>query len=132
MCLFFPLSFRPSFHLSISFLRIGPLVFSETLHGVRGQFIVACDSQIIWKKSHWAKMTKNGQKSPNNRVFGLFKKITSLFLSGIYVKWTFLWFIDILWKLDDSEKSGSQVTARNGSRPMRFQYSLIVNISLID
>ena len=30
------------------------------------------------------------------------------------------------------EKSGSQVTAKNGSWPMRFQYSLIVNISLID
>ena len=30
------------------------------------------------------------------------------------------------------EKSGSQVIAKNGSQSMRFQYSLIVNISLID
>ena len=30
------------------------------------------------------------------------------------------------------EKSGSQVIAKNVSWPMRFQYSLIVNISLID
>ena len=31
-------------------------------------------------------MTKNGQKWPKNMVFGLSKKITSLVLSGIYVK----------------------------------------------
>ena len=72
-------SFRPSFHLSVSFLRIASLV-----------------------------------------------------LSGICVKWKFLWFINILQKLHACEKSGSQVIAKNGSRPMRFQYSLIVNISLID
>ena len=56
-------------------------------------------------------------------VFGLFKKTMSLVLSGICVEWKFLWLI---------KKSGSQVIAKNGSRPMRFQYSLIVNISLID
>ena len=77
-------------------------------------------------------MTKNGQKWPKNMVFGLFKKITSLVLSGICVKRKFLWFINILQKLHAWEKSGSQVIAKNGSWPMRFQYSLIVNISLID
>ena len=41
----------PSFCLSISFLRIGSLVFPETEHG---------------------------QKWPQNSVFGLFKKIMSL------------------------------------------------------
>ena len=60
------------------------------------------------------------------------KKIMSLVLSGIYVKQKFLWFINILRKLHAWEKSGSQVIAKNCSRPMRFQYSLIVNISLID
>ena len=77
-------------------------------------------------------MINNSQKWPQNSVFGLFKKITSLVLSGICVKWKFLWFINILQKLHAWEKSGSQVIAKNGSRPMRFQYSLIVNISLID
>ena len=67
-----------------------------------------------------------------NMVFGLSKKITSLVLSGIFVKLKFLWFINILRKLHAWEKSGSQVTDKNGSRPMRFQYSLIINISLID
>ena len=38
-------------------------------------------------------MTKNGQKWPKIRVFGLIKKIKSLVLSGICVKWKFLWFI---------------------------------------
>ena len=31
-------------------------------------------------------MTKNGQKLPKNMVFGLFKKIMLLVLSGIFVK----------------------------------------------
>ena len=77
-------------------------------------------------------MTKNGQKWPKNMVFGLFKKITSLVLSGICVKRKFLWFINILQKLHAWEKSGSQVIAKNGFWPMRFQYSLTVNISQID
>ena len=79
-----------------------------------------------------AKMTKNAQKWPKNMVFGLFKKIASLVLSGICLKWKFLWFINILQKLHAWEKSGSQVIAKKGSQPVRFQYSLIVNISLID
>ena len=74
-------------------------------------------------------MTK---KWPKNRVFGLFKKITSLVLSGICVKRNFLWFINILRKLHAWEKSGSQVIVKNDSQPLRFQYSFIVNISLID
>ena len=89
-------------------------------------------ARFFGKNLHWAKITKNGQKWPKNRVFGLFKKITSLVLSGICVKRKFLWFINILQKLHAWEKSGSQVIAKNGSRPMRFQCSLIVNISLID
>ena len=56
----------------------------------------------------------------------------SLVLSGICVKWKFLWFINILRKLHAWEKSGYQVIAKKDSRPMRFQYSLIVNITLID
>ena len=64
--------------------------------------------------------------------FWIFKKIMSSVLSGICVKRKFLWLINILQKLHAWEKSGSQVIAKNGSRPMRFQYSLIVNISLID
>ena len=57
-------------------------------------------------------MTKNGQKWPKNMVFGLFKKIMSLVLSGICVKRKFLWFINILQKLRACEKSDSQVTAK--------------------
>ena len=107
---------RPSFRLSVGFLRISSLVFSETYR----------------KNPHLAKMTENGQKWPQNEVFGLFRNIMSLVLSGICVKWKFLWFINILQKLHTWEKSGSQVIAKNGSQSMRFQYSLIVNISLID
>ena len=56
----------------------------------------------------------------------------ALVLSGIWVKWMFLWFINILQKLHAWEKSGSQVIAKNNSWPMRFHHSLIINISLID
>ena len=92
-----------------------------------------CDrAGFFGKNPHRAKMTKNGQKWPKNMVFGLFKKIMSLVLSGICVKRKFLWFINILRKLHAWEKSGSQVIAKNDYWPMRFQYSLIVNISLIN
>ena len=75
---------------------------------------------------------KWSKKWPENRVFGVFKKIMSLVLPGICVKRKFLWFINILQKQHAWEKSGSQVIAKNYSQPMRFQYSLILNISLID
>ena len=55
-----------------------------------------------------------------------------LVLSRICVKRKFLWFISILRKLHTWEKSDSQVIVKNFSWPMRFQYSLIVKISLID
>ena len=71
-------------------------------------------------------MTKNGQKWPKKMVFGLFKKIMSLVLSK------FVWFINILRKLHDWEKSGSQVITKNDCRPMRFLYSLIINNRFIN
>ena len=73
-------------------------------------------------------MVKMAQK----QGFWTFMKIMSLVLSGICVKRKFLWFINILQKLHAWEKSDSQVIAKNGSRPMRFQYFLIVNILLTD
>ena len=76
-------------------------------------------------------MTKDGQKWLRNKVFGLLK-IMLLVLSRVRVKQKFLWFINNLQKLHAWEKSGSQVIVENGSWPMRFQYSLIVNISLTD
>ena len=92
-----------------------------------------CDrAGFFGKNPHQAKTTKNGQKWSKNRVFGLFKKITLLVLSGICVKWKFVGFIIILQELHAWGKSGSPVIAKNGSWPMRFQYSLIVNISLIN
>ena len=116
-------SFCPSFRLSVSFLGIG---FSKTWHNVRGPYIVVCDSQIFCKKS------PSGKKRPQNMVFGLFKKTTSLVLPEICVKSKFLWFINILQKLYTWEKSRSLIKDKNGSRPMRVQYPLFISISLID
>ena len=74
-------------------------------------------------------MTKNGQKWSKNMVFGLFKKIMSLFLSGICVKWKFLWFVNILQKVHAWEKSGFQVIDKMAVGQWDFS---IVNISQID
>ena len=71
------------------------------------------------------------KKDQKTMFFGLLKKIKSLALSGIGVKRKFLWSFDILQKLHAWEKSRSQVGAKNGCWPMRFQYSLIVNVSLV-
>ena len=57
-CPFFHRSFSPPFCLSVNFLRIGSLVFSETTHAVRRPYIVVCDNQAFWKK------ISNGQKWP--------------------------------------------------------------------
>ena len=51
-------SVRPSFCLSVSFLRIGSLVFYETQHGVRGPYIVICDI-----RQKLPKMVQNGPKT---------------------------------------------------------------------
>ena len=110
------LSLCLSFRLSVRFRRIDSLVFSEIYHGASGPYIVMCDRAGFFEKNpHRAKMTKNGQKWPKNRVLGLFKKIMSLVLSGICVKRKFLWFINILLKLHAWEKSGSQVIAKDFS-----------------
>ena len=117
----------------LQFSRDWLIVFSENYYDVRGPHIVVCGrAKFFGKNLYLEKMTKNGQKCPRNMVFGLFKKVTSLVFSGICVKWKFVWFINILRKLHTWQKSGSQIIAKNGSRQMRFQYSWILNISLID
>ena len=70
----FRLSVRPivclSSRLAVSFLRISSFVFSETYYGVRGSYLVICDSRISLKKM-MSEMVKKGQKT---RFFGLFKE----------------------------------------------------------
>ena len=56
---------------------------------------------------------KNDQKWPENRCFGLFRKICSLVLFENGVEWKHLWLFSFLWKPHMWEKSGSQVMAKN-------------------
>ena len=49
-----------------------------------GLYIVVYERTGFFRKK--SPLGKNGQKFPQNRVFGHFKKINSLFLSGIGVK----------------------------------------------
>ena len=60
-------------------------------------------------------MTKNCQKWPQNKIFGLLKNQV-LILSGIGVKRKLLWSLKILQKLQPWEKSGSQVMTKHGSQ----------------
>ena len=55
-------------------------------------------SQIFWKKSPLDKNKQKWFKMAKTQGFGLFKKIMTLVLSGIGVKWK-LWFINNLQKL---------------------------------
>ena len=83
----------------------------------------------FFEKRMMSKMVKKGQKT---RFFILFKNIKSLILSGIGVNRKLFWSFKILGKLHAWEKCVSQVMAKNGFWRIRFQYSLIVNITLID
>ena len=127
-------SVRPPYSLSVllsgrKFSQNWLFFFLKLSMVLGSPYLVTCNSRIFLKKV-MSKMVKKGQKT---RFFGLFKKIKSLVLSGIIVKRKFLWPFNILQKLHTWKKSGSQVImAKNGSQPMRFQYFLIVNISLID
>ena len=56
---------------------------------------------------HLGKNDRKWSKMIQDMVSGLFNKITALILSRICVKWKFLWFINILWKLHAWEKSGA-------------------------
>ena len=61
----------PSSCLSVSFPRIGSLVFSDTWYGVRGPYLVTCDrAGFFWKMND----VKNGQKGPKNKVFCTFQE----------------------------------------------------------
>ena len=103
---------RPSFNLSVSFLRIGSLVFSKPLHGVRGPCHVVLDIVGFFLKKLFApKIRKMGQKCNENRVFKIYWKIWSLIFCE------FLW---IFWFLRYGQKS---------SLPIRLQYFKIDFIS---
>ena len=54
-------SVRTSFRLSVGFLGIGPLVFSETQHRVRGPYIVVCGRAGFFGKN--PNRTKNDPKT---------------------------------------------------------------------
>ena len=86
-----------------------------------------CEKILIRQK--WPKMVRNGTE----RVFGLFKKIKSSVLSGIGVKQKYLRSSNVLQKLHAWKKIWFvSYMAKNGSQPMRFQCSFVVNTSSLD
>ena len=106
------------------------ICFFLTLGMVLGAHIwLHVTEQDFFEKWMMSKMVKKGQKT---RFFVLFKNIKSLILSAIGVNRKLLWSFKILGKLHAWEKCVSQVMAKNGFWRIRFQYSLIVNITLID
>ena len=96
------MSFLPSILPSVcNFSRNWLIIFFWNLACCQGSiYSYMWQSRSFWKRNpHRAKMARIDQKWPKNRVFGLFKKIMSLVLSGICVKWKFLRFINILRKI---------------------------------
>ena len=79
-------------------------------------------------KSPWGKCEQKWSKMAQKQASGVFEENLTINLVRNLCKRKFLWFINILRKLHAWEKSGSQVRAKNGSWPIRFQYSLIINI----
>ena len=67
-------SVRPSFRLSVRFLRIGLLVFTETQHGVRGPYLVMCNSRIFLAKSLSGKNDRKWSKMTQKHGFGAFQE----------------------------------------------------------
>ena len=124
VCQFVFLSILPPVQ---KFSRDWLISFFWNLTCVRGQYIVAWDrAGFFGKNPYWAKMTENGQKCPKNMV---------LYFLGKLRPWFCLEFVlseSALLKLHAWKKCGSHVITKNVSQPMRFEYSLIVNISLID
>ena len=95
-----------------------PAVFWELAHyfllklcKVLGAPIDMC----VWQPNFLDKSPsgKNNQKWPENRCFGLFRKIYSLVLFENSVEWKYLWPFSFLWKPHMCEKSSSQVMAKN-------------------
>ena len=88
-----------------------------------------CDrAGFFGENPHRAKMVKNG---PKTWFFGLLGNRDISFVWNLYKMEVFMVHQHSV-KTACWEKSGSQVKAKNGSWLMRFQYYLIVNISLID
>ena len=114
------LSAPPSVHPFVcpsAFLRLAHYIFLK-LSMMLGAHIWLCvTAGFFGKNPPRGKMVKNGLKI---WVLDFLRKWRHYFFSGICVKWKFLWFINILWKLYAWEKSSSQVIDKNGSRPMRF------------
>ena len=104
-----PMNYGPVFYPSVcpfdSFLGIGSLVFSETLHGIRGPCgDVNAGARYFWKIPI-IKMTEN-RKKWQETGFWDFENQLELVLSGNSVKPKFLWSINILQKVHAREKSG--------------------------
>ena len=66
----------------LSFLGIDSLIFSDSVHEVRGPCVIVRDrAHFFWKISFSAKRAKKAPKGPKNRVFGPLRRIDSLFFA---------------------------------------------------
>ena len=80
-----PMKSCPYFRLSVSFVEIGWLDFSETWHGVRGPHIVACDGARFFRKNpNRAKMTSLSKLTTMVQAYGMLK-YTLDFMLGMLI-----------------------------------------------
>ena len=76
----------------LSFLGIDSLIFSDSVHEVRGPCGIVCDSAwFFWNLPDFSGKISFSEKGSKNRVFGHLWTIESLFFAINDLKWRFLW-----------------------------------------
>ena len=92
----------------------------ETQHGVRGPYLVMCDSRILWSEM----AQKHGLWTfQDNHVFSFVWNLCKMRVLTVHQHFAKTACLGKIWFSSYSQ---------NGSQPMRFKYSLIVNISLME
>ena len=131
-------SFRPSFRPSLcpSFRQFSGnwriSFFLKLCMVLRADMEMCVRVRFFLKNPLLAKMTKNGRRWPKIGVKEFFRKIYSLVLSGNDVEWKYLWPFSILPKSHIWENLVLKLWPKMLLANQHFQYSLIVNISLMD
>ena len=115
-------SFRPSFFLTV--------LAQNWLIRFFWNFVWCSHMEMCMKSSVFLKKppsSKNDQKRPKNGGFGVFRKICSLVFACKFCRMKVLMTKNCIWTKIWFSRYGQKCC-----QPIRFQYSLIINISLMD
>ena len=131
-------SVRPSFRPSLcpSFRQFSGnwriSFFLKLCMVLRADMEMCVRVRFFFKNPLLAKMTKNGRRWPKIEVKEFFRKIYSLVLSGNDVEWKYLWLLAFCQNRIFGKNLVLKLWPKMLLANQHFQYSLIVNISLMD